>query len=42
MKNQGGVEVERYSFFNLGGRRDEWLTPYPDHFTLGKHSVPIL
>jgi hypothetical protein len=31
-----GVEVELYSFFNLGARWGGWSTPRPGRFTLGK------
>ena len=38
----GGVEVELYSFFNLGARWGGWLTPRPGRFTLGNNLVPIV
>ena len=36
---RGGVDVQLYSFFNLGAR---WSTPRPGRFTPGKDSVPIV
>jgi hypothetical protein len=31
----GGVDVQLYSFFNLGARWGEWLTPHPDRLNPG-------
>jgi len=42
MKAQGGVEVEFYSFFNLGVRQDGWSTPRPDRFAPGNDPVPLV
>ena len=41
-KAQKGVEVQLYSFFNLGTRWDERSTPRPDRFTPEKEPVPIV
>jgi hypothetical protein len=38
----GEVEVQPYSFFNLGVRVGGWSTSRPGHFTPGKEPVPIL
>jgi hypothetical protein len=35
---RGGLEVQLYSFFNLGARRGGSSTPRPCRFTLGKDS----
>ena len=37
-----GVEVELYSFFNLGTRWGGWSTPRPGRFTPEKGPVPIV
>jgi len=42
MKAQMGVEVQLYSFFNLGARWGGWSTPSPGRFTPGNDMVPIL
>ena len=41
-KVQRGVEVQLYSFFNLGARWGGWSTPRPGRFTPGKDPVPIV
>jgi len=38
----GGVEVQLYSYFNLGTRLGGWLTSRPGRFTPGNVPVPIL
>jgi hypothetical protein len=42
MKTQRGVEVQLYSFFNLGGRWGGWSTPHPGRFTPRNDPVPIV
>jgi len=37
-----GVEVQLYSFFNLGVRWGGWSTLCPGRFTPGKDPVPIV
>ena len=37
-----GVDVQLYSFLNLGGRWGGWSTPRPDHFTHGKETRYVL
>ena len=41
-KTQRGVEVQLYSFLNIGVRSGEWSTPRPGRFTPGKDTVPIV
>jgi hypothetical protein len=41
-KAQRGVEVELYSFLNLGARWGGWSTPRPGRFNRGKDPVPIV
>ena len=41
-KAQMGVDVELYSFLNLGARGVGWSKPHPSPFTPGKEMVPIL
>jgi hypothetical protein len=36
---RAGVDVQFYSFFNLGTRWGKWSTPYPGHFFLEKDPV---
>ena len=36
MKPRAGVEVQFYSFFNLGARRSWWLVPHPGRLIPGK------
>jgi hypothetical protein len=38
MKAQGGIDVELYSFFNLGTRWGGWSAPYPGRFTPRKET----
>ena len=35
---RGGVELQLYSFFNLGARWGGWSTPRPGRFTPGKET----
>jgi hypothetical protein len=42
MKAQRGSKLWFYSFFNLGARWGELLTPGPGHFTRGNDAVPII
>jgi len=41
-KTQRGVEVQLYSFFNLGARWGGWSTPHPSHITPGNDPVRIV
>jgi len=38
MKAQGGINMEPYSFFNLGSRRSGWSAPSPGRFVLKKET----
>ena len=38
-RQSGGVQVQRYSFFNLGPECDGWSTRCPHHFTPGNDPV---
>jgi hypothetical protein len=42
LRPRGGVEVQLYSFCNLGARWGGWLTPRPGRFTPGKDPVQIV
>ena len=39
--NRPTVQVQFYSFFNLGARWGGWSTPLPSHFTPEKDLVPL-
>ena len=40
--NRGGVELQLYSFLNLGAIRGGWSTPRAGHFIAGKDPIPIV
>jgi len=42
LRPRGGVEVQLYSFINLGARWGGWSAPRPGRFTSGKDPVPIV
>jgi hypothetical protein len=39
---EGGVNVQLYSFFNLGGRWGGWPTPRLGRFNSGEDPAPIV
>jgi hypothetical protein len=41
-RTREGVEIQLYSFFNIGARWGGWSTPRPGRFTPGKDPVPIV
>jgi len=42
IKAQRGVDVELYSFFNLGAIWGRWSTPRPGRFTRWNQTVPTV
>ena len=41
IKAQREIDVELYTFFNVGARWGGWLPPRPCHFNLGKSLYPL-